>query len=92
MGIVETEELKTLCEDKPDDLFITCVSFEERCTKSLLLSENYKAKNIIVFDYHELKDKKAISKEAISRVKTNRKTILEETRAHVENEKNNYAY
>lgn len=88
MGIVETEELKTLREDKPDDLFITCVSFEERCTKSLLLSEHYKAKNIIVFDYHELKDKKAISKEAISRVKTNRKTILEETRAHVENEKN----
>ncbi len=88
MGIVETEELKALREDKPDDLFITCVSFEERCTKSLLLSQNYEAKNIIVFDYHELKDKKAISKEAISRVKTNRKTILEETRAHVENEKN----
>lgn len=83
MGIVEIEELKTLREDKPDDLFITCVSFEERCIKSLLVSENYKAKNIIVFDYYELGHEKAMS-----RIKTNRKTILEKARAHAENGKN----
>lgn len=83
MAIAEIEELKTLREDRPDDLFITCVSFEERCIKSLLLSENYRAKNIIVFDYHELRHEKGIS-----RVKTNRKMILEKTRGHVEDEKN----
>lgn len=88
MKIVEIEELRTLREDKPDDLFITCVGFEERCIKSILLSENYKAKNIIIFDYHEVKDKKALPKAAIFRAKTNWKTMLEKTRAIAENEKN----
>jgi len=83
MGIMEIEELKTLREDMPDDMFITCVGFEERCIKSLLSSENYKAENIIVFDYYESEGKKEIS-----RIKTNRKIILENARARIKNEKN----
>lgn len=81
MRIVEIEELETFRKDMPDDLFITCVSFEERCTKSLLHSENYKAKNIIVFNYHE-------SKKEIARRKANRKTILQNAKTRVKDEKN----
>lgn len=83
MKITEIEELKPLRENMPDDLFITCVSFEERCVKSLEYSGNYVAKNIVVFDYHELGHEKAIP-----RVKTNRKMVLEKARVHVEDEKN----
>ena len=89
MPLMEIEDLKTFRKDKPDDLFITCVSFEERCVKSLLLSENYKAKYIIIWDFYELIDRETIcSKDALTRVKTNRKTILEAAKSHLESEKN----
>ena len=83
MGIVQIEEVRTLREGIPDDLFVTCVSFEERCVKSLVYGRNYTVKNIVVFDYHELRHEKEIP-----RRKTNRKIILENARARVEDEKN----
>lgn len=54
MILKEISRLDTVQAGVPDDLFIGCVSFEERCRKALVSGTDYKARYIMLFFYPEL--------------------------------------
>lgn len=85
MKLQEIKKVNPIEKDAPDDIYINCVSFEERCVKSLIASHGYQAKNIFIIDYPELQQPDEPAKE---RIKANRKIILEKVEEYTENKKN----
>lgn len=71
MILKEISRLDTVQAGVPDDLFIGCVSFEERCRKALVSGTDYKARYIMLFFYPELGPREK------HRVKDNR-TIMQQ--------------
>lgn len=85
MKLKEIKELSPIEKEIPDDIYINCVSFEERGIKSLIHSNGYRAKNIFILDYPELHRRDAPAKK---RIKENRKIILDKVEEYAENKKN----
>jgi hypothetical protein len=53
------KKLTSLFSGRPDDLFVTCVSFEERCLGiPRILSEDYRFKNGFIFAYDDPSEKR----------------------------------
>ncbi|GAG61551.1 unnamed protein product [marine sediment metagenome] len=47
------EIVTTISSDSPDDLFLTCASFEERCTNSISkLDKNYRTRVALIVRFH----------------------------------------
>ena len=53
MGISESPQVKTYRSGQPDDVFICCASFEERCLGTLRRFDNYQYNQGYVFVYDE---------------------------------------
>lgn len=85
MKLQEIKNLSPIEKNTPDDIYINCVSFEERGVKSLINSDGYRAKNIFIIDYPELQRRDAPAKE---RIKANRKIILEKADEYAEDKRN----
>lgn len=52
MSLRPVSDIKTIKKDKPDDLFICCISFEERCINGVNhLSESYTARRALIIRY-----------------------------------------
>jgi hypothetical protein len=47
------DKIKTVREAIPDDIFITCVSFEERCLGTIRKFDNYLSDKVIIFKFVE---------------------------------------
>lgn len=69
MILKKISQLDTIEPGMPDDLFIGCVSFEERCRKALVSGKDYKTKHIMLFFFPELGPREK------PRVKDNFKTM-----------------
>jgi len=76
MSIEEIRTLLPLADDKPDDLLIVCTSFEERCWKSLLIAEKYKAEYVIVINY-DAKEQWVAQRRAVQRLRDNAARVAE---------------
>lgn len=85
MKLQEIKRLNPIEKDTPDDIYINCISFEERCIKSLIDSNCYRAKTIFILDYPELYRPDEPAKK---RIKANRKIILEKVEEFAEHKKN----
>ncbi len=85
MKLQEIKKLNPIEKDTPDDIYVNCVSFEERCVKSLIGSNGYRAKNIFIVDYPELQRRDEPAK---GRIKANRNLILEKVEEYAERKKN----
>jgi len=81
MKLQEIKKLSPVEKDAPDDIYINCISFEERCVKSLISSNGYQAKNIFILDYPELRQR---AEPAKKRIEENRKVILEKVEEYAE--------
>lgn len=55
--IVELKTIKNFYEDKPDDVFICCTSFEERCLGVIKKFEDYTYSNGFIFKYTDQDEK-----------------------------------
>jgi len=52
MSLRPVSNIKQIEKDKPDDLFICCISFEERCINAVNhLSDSYKARRALIIRY-----------------------------------------
>jgi len=49
--LVEVSKLSCVYSDKPDDIFVCCSSFEERCLGSLYRFDGYRANQTYLFSY-----------------------------------------
>jgi len=58
--IREIQSLETCRKETPDDVFICCASFEERCLGSIRLFSNYRHCNSFLFVYDEPDEKREI--------------------------------
>lgn len=47
------DKISNIRSDMPDDIFITCASFEERCLGTLLIFDNYLTNRIVLFKFDE---------------------------------------
>lgn len=47
------DNIRSIQDDVPDDLFITCVSFEERCLGTFNKIDEYQVERIIIFKFTE---------------------------------------
>jgi len=71
MELSPCTELLPILKGEPDDLYINCISFEERGLKSLIVSEHYRTSHTFIMDFYELYEEKA-SRRALA----NRKSII----------------
>ena len=85
MKLQEINKLSPIEENIPDDIYINCVSFEERGVKSLINANGYHAENVFILDYPELQQRDQPAKK---RIKENRKIILEKVEEFTEHKKN----
>lgn len=52
-GMEKIDKIKSIKKGFPDDIFITCVSFERRCLGVLQKLDEYSSNNVLVFKFDE---------------------------------------